>query len=948
MQCADRNVNDTVKILNGDSGVGYDKKKRKKTKRPRYLTSTEEQPGECLRQPSSHSYGQQSARLMPLENMIGSVEKLAHIHEGLSTHHTQKNHDEKDIRKLALQLAITKSSEVKTNKVLHHDYVLVHKTGDNSNVHEKLRKKYERELHDQGFRLDRKYTADKTFVVLHCSFERLCEEAEKVSLEMPLEGYVVGETSNYSLWKRFWDHFKTDDEVDFVSAPFCVSKSHLYEGINNPDTFFRPALRSLLVHHILTDMDIRDKESRQLGHNAQGLGYMLLEGAYTDAFILHERSLYDTQFPPNDNGDDSSFLHSQDIADPRKALHDTWLKHFRYQPLWKIRNYFGEKIALYFGWLGLLTSSLIIPMLLGFAVFLWGLVVGIKDNPLNEERSSTSSSITLWAKNSFDNEVTPFFALIICLWGTIFLETWKRENARLSYQWDVDTFEEQQPNRPQYYGTVMKRDPVTGEEISFYPFIRRFFKMSGSFGIMLFMICLVLGSVVAVIIYRVIAREDLFKERGATGPLLASVTSTFINTLSIMIMGKLYQKLAVILTDWENHRTQTSYEDALIIKLFGFQFVNSYTSLFYIAFFRQNTKDSGVINKGKNYSDECGENNDCMTLLSLQVAMLMIMKPLPKLFTDVIKPWLKSLWKKRKCCNSNKVENGGERLKSLEDYLEHERTKEPLGDFTLSEYNEKVLQYGFLMLFTAAFPLAPLIALLTNAIDMKVDARRLLWTNRRPVAFRAEDIGMWYSILEFLNVAGVVTNSFLVAFTSSYGRSWEGDILTTNRTETVFNNVTNTSETIFVITEHIPAASRLWLIIGFEHIVFTVKFLIAYVIPDTPADVKMALSREKFHVSKILSKAGVRKGPGNKLAESASSFKSRESEDSAVNGSTEVKSTGSGNRLLDNGFYGDQQGREKLKVVVQGASSESSVGRHHRSQRLQPLPEEYLSKQSRA
>ena len=32
------------------------------------------------------------------------------------------------------------------------------------------------------------------------------------------------------------------------------------------------------------------------------------------------------------------------------------------------------------------------------------------------------------------------------------------------------------------------QDPVTGEDISFYPFIRRFFKMSGSFGIMLFMV----------------------------------------------------------------------------------------------------------------------------------------------------------------------------------------------------------------------------------------------------------------------------------------------------------------------------------------------------------------------------------------------------------------------------------------------------------------------------
>ena len=33
--------------------------------------------------------------------------------------------------------------------------------------------------------------------------------------------YVVGETSNNSLWKRFWDHFRTDDE-----------------GIDNLDHFF--------------------------------------------------------------------------------------------------------------------------------------------------------------------------------------------------------------------------------------------------------------------------------------------------------------------------------------------------------------------------------------------------------------------------------------------------------------------------------------------------------------------------------------------------------------------------------------------------------------------------------------------------------------------------------------------------------------------------------------
>jgi hypothetical protein len=47
----------------------------------------------------------------------------------------------------------------------------------------------------------------------------------------------------------------------------------------------------------------------------------------------------------------------------------------------------------------------------------------------------------------------------------------------------------------------------------------------------------------------------------------------------------------------------------------------------------------------------------------------------------------------------------------------------------------------FVQLFAAAFPLAPLIALITNMFDLRLDAKRLLWTNRRPVAFRAEDIG---------------------------------------------------------------------------------------------------------------------------------------------------------------------------------------------------------------
>ncbi len=46
-----------------------------------------------------------------------------------------------------------------------------------------------------------------------------------------------------------------------------------------------------------------------------------------------------------------------------------------------------------------------------------------------------------------------------------------------------------------------------------------------------------------------------------------------------------------------------------------------------------------------------------------------------------------------------------------------------------------------LQLFAASFPLAPLIALLINMVDLKIDAKRLLWMYRRPVGRIAQDIG---------------------------------------------------------------------------------------------------------------------------------------------------------------------------------------------------------------
>ena len=65
----------------------------------------------------------------------------------------------------------------------------------------------------------------------------------------------------------------------------------------------------------------------------------------------------------------------------------------------------------------------------------------------------------------------------------------------------------------------------------------------------------------------------------------------------------------------------------------------------------------------------------------------------------------------------------------------------------------------------AAFPLAPLLALLNNIFEIRLDAYKYTTQMRRPIAQQVQDIGIWYKILEGMTYLGVVFNvSFKVHF----------------------------------------------------------------------------------------------------------------------------------------------------------------------------------------
>ena len=91
-------------------------------------------------------------------------------------------------------------------------------------------------------------------------------------------------------------------------------------------------------------------------------------------------------------------------------------------------------------------------------------------------------------------------------------------------------------------------------------------------------------AVVGVIAAIYTLRFVLYQKIGSNAQVIASI----INVVQIQILTLIYDFVAFKLTDLENQRNDVVYEDSMIVKLFLFQFVNNYSSFYYLAFIAGN------------------------------------------------------------------------------------------------------------------------------------------------------------------------------------------------------------------------------------------------------------------------------------------------------------------------------------------------------------------------
>lgn len=268
-------------------------------------------------------------------------------------------------------------------------------------------------------------------------------------------------------------------------------------------------------------------------------------------------------------------------------------------------------------------------------------------------------------------------------------------------------------------------------------------------------------------------------------------TTAVINLVIITALNYLYDYLAVYLTNMEYRRTQTEYDESLTLKIYLFQFVNYYSSIFYIAYLKGKFVGyPAKYNRIFGYRQEECSPGGCLMELCIQLVIIMIGKQALNAILEMLIPFLYKTFNtvRNKMYKTDETDGSAQLISCnqwtndfkllawsprglFDDYLEmsksivasdcmkrnDDRLSPPL-QLIFSLIFHPVIQYGFVTLFVVAFPLAPLFALLNNVFEMRLDAKKFLKYYRRPVPTRVKDIGVWFNIMAILGRIAVVSS----------------------------------------------------------------------------------------------------------------------------------------------------------------------------------------------
>jgi len=482
---------------------------------------------------------------------------------------------------------------------------------------------------------------------------------------------------------------------------------------------------------------------------------------------------------------------------------------WRKQPFHEIREYYGEAVTLYYAWMDCYIVWLVSLSIVGSVCWI-----------LYQFKSE-------WVY--LENALVLYGAFVI-FWSIFFMEAWNRREADLVFQWDclgTDIVQREYwdfPNRAE-----LKKHPITQEWENYFDNEVRDSRMNKSLMIMaVFMFFGASLNIGAVILGGYLQETITFQ--AAVGPAIASLALVVSQLVTKIIWDMIAQALNdwethKYVTDYDQQLGFKIFGMEMVMKFGAIFFIAFFKGPL-------GKDETFGIKGCRDIDGLLTNTQFCDYELMWQLLIVFLAEMTVGQFTEVVIPLVllkiknhQNNQEEAETAEANgsgsgsgsepgvgvelKVDKGAatslpmtkesniqdmdefgkeERAERLEEFYAYRKERgDPMDEWITEDqeneaekesfwmvggpnldYQEMMIQFGFVTLFSIAFPIVPFLALLNNLIEIRTDSMGMNETMQRPQYRSAPDIGVWKGALNFMVWSSIVFNIVLVLYFNNY------------------------------------------------------------------------------------------------------------------------------------------------------------------------------------
>jgi hypothetical protein len=228
---------------------------------------------------------------------------------------------------------------------------------------------------------------------------------------------------------------------------------------------------------------------------------------------------------------------------------------------------------------------------------------------------------------------------------------------------------------------------------------------------------------------------------------LASKLGKYMITANIKFVDIMWAKLSPFLTENENWRTDQQLKDNMVTKLFCVKFVVYYYPFYYIAFLKEHIEGC-----------EEGGPRGCLPML-VENLVIFFVTHVCTTAANLVVPMVLTRFKV-----SSEIKAATTKKPSAQyTYLQQQAKCPPYLSDT-GDFMDLVLALGFVMMFSVALPVMAFLSLLSNLVELKFLAYRMMNVQQRSEPRGQEGIGAWAGIIKFVSYVAVIANAGMACF----------------------------------------------------------------------------------------------------------------------------------------------------------------------------------------